>query len=311
MSFVYQYKLYNNFNSLNTDEFGFNEKKWYLSIKKTINNENNIEYISIYLHCINPPSLVAYSIFLQKDYGDVKDKDIIKMEKVNNNLYLDDCGWGISKFIEKSNVLNRNNDFIIIGIKMEHQYDFSYENISKCSYFDDSILNDIKIIVENKEIYESKYILSIKSPYFLSMFKNDMIESHCDKNKPIEINNFKYEQVINVFYYLHTKKFIYYDNEIYIDKIMEMYEVADYFQIEELTLKIETFLINKINIKNFDKMILFSNKYNIENLKKSTINYISTNKKEIVDTKNFKNIIDSDENELIHNLFKKLILEDK
>lgn len=278
-------------------------------LKKNINKENYVGYISIYLHCINPPSLATYNISLQKDYGNVK--DIIKTEKINNKLFLNDYGWGFNEFIEKSKILNKNNNFIIISIKMEHQYEFSYENINECIYFNNSELNDIKINVENKEIYESKYLLSINSPYFLSMFKSDMVESNCDKNEPIEIDNFKYEQIINVLYYLHEKKLVYYDNEKCIDKIMEMYEVADYFQIEQLTLKIETFLINKINIKNFDKMIIFSNKYNINSLKDSTINYISINKKEIINTENFKKIIDSGENDLIYDLTKRLILDNK
>lgn len=306
MSFVYQYKLYKNFRELNTDEFVFNDKRWYLVIKR-FRKKEDIYYISIYLRCVNPPSLATYSISLQKYYGNVK--DIIKKEKVNNHLFLDN-GYGFNEFIEEDKIFNRNNDFIIVSINVENLYDFSYEDISKCNYFNDSILNDIKITVENKDIYESKYILSINSPYFMSMFKSNMIESSYNKNDSINIKDFKYEQIINVFYYIHTKKIIYYD-ENYIDKILEMYEVAHYFQIEDLISKIEILLINKIDIMNFSTIIIFSDKYNIVNLKNATIYYILINKKEIINNENFKKIIDNGKTELIYDLFKKLTLDEE
>jgi len=173
------------------------------------------------------------------------------------------------------------------------------------------LLNVIKINVENKDIYESKYVLSTNSPYFMAMFQSNIIESNCSKNESIKIKELKYEQVINVFYYMHTKKIIYYNDENFIDKILGLYEVAHYFQMEDLTLKIETLLINKINIINFDKIIMFSNKYYMENFKKSTINFIYANKKDVINTSNFKEIINSSESELIYDLIKKLILENE
>ena len=47
------------------------------------------------------------------------------MEKSNNKLFLDNRAWGFNEFFE-------NNDFIIISIKMEHQYNFSFEAVTKC-----------------------------------------------------------------------------------------------------------------------------------------------------------------------------------
>lgn len=204
-----------------------------------------------------------------------------------------------------------NNNFILCSVNMEKYIDFEFIKYSDRIYFNNELnyLTYIIIKVENKNIYTSKYLLCINSQYFMSMFKSNIIESDNEKIL-IEIDNFGYESIIDVLYYIYTKK-IYHNNEnneILIEKILDMYKVSDYLQIKELSLKINSYLINNIDLYNFNKIYIFSNKYNLFELKENVIDYICVNCIDIIDTEKFHEIISISEKEEIYDLMKKIVL---
>lgn len=323
MNIIFQYKYFlkesKYCRNYNPDKFIFNNKKWRLYLQIDIeDNSSNIsdevytKYISLTLHCIDPPAICMFEIYLQKFYGEGQN-NIIKSIKYDNVLFSKKTQKiEIKKIIEKEELLKKveDNEFIIFGINMDKYINFSHEDLLNCKYFNNILdeLKDIKIKVENKEINTSKYILCMNSPYFKTMLKSNMMENNI-KNPVIEYKDFEYYPLINVLYYIYTKKIIYCDNEeMLIENFFKMYKIADYFQIKELTFKIESFLINKISINNFSKIYIFSDKNETAKLKNCVIDYICINSKDIINTENFNEIINISEKETICDLMKKIIL---
>lgn len=161
-----------------------------------------------------------------------------------------------------------------------------YERLKTMYY--DKPCTDVKINVGDKEFLAHKSILS-RSPVFAAMFSHEMLEN---KTNIVEIK----EVDPNVFEIL--LKFLYLGevDEIKItestnDFLLEIMKVADIYQMEDLKTKLADIATATINISNVINYLILADKYNISDLKKSSMLYIQKNHTKVKDTKSFENMI--------------------
>ncbi|KAL2724425.1 hypothetical protein V1478_008938 [Vespula squamosa] len=161
-----------------------------------------------------------------------------------------------------------------------------YERLKMMYY--DKLHTDVKINVGNKEFLAHKSILS-RSPVFAAMFSHEMLEN---KKNVVDIK----EVDPNVFEIL--LKFLYLGeiDEIKItestnDLLLDLMKVADIYQMEDLKSKLADVAARSINVSNVVNHLILADKYNISDLKKSSMLFIQKNHVKVKDTKSFENII--------------------
>lgn len=289
--YTYQYKI-QNFDQkdvIKSEIFTVNDNKWILQIYLYGNDENNNEYVSVFLECINPPSVNNYFLYIQDSSG--------KSNKLNNNIYSENKdelfeeetkSWGYKKFIQRNKIIN--NDYVIFCVDIEIIDSFVL-NKKFDDFFNNSKLSDIKFIIEGKELYASKIILCSVSDYFKYMFESEMKESNCDKNNPIYLKELMFRHVYSIFHYIYTGKLLIDNNSI--DEYMEIYKIADMFNITNLVLKIKKYLIKKIDTCNINKLLSFSEGNDIIELREDIIKFICKDSKKIIKSEAFKEIINN------------------
>jgi hypothetical protein len=85
---------------------------------------------------------------------------------------------------------------------------------------------DIKFVVENQSLYANIKVLTQKSDYFAAMFRHNMRESI---ERVVQVPNFSKAAFLHLLEYIHLDGFT-----VSIDDVVELWELADFYQMEGL-----------------------------------------------------------------------------
>lgn len=114
----------------------------------------------------------------------------------------------------------------------------------------------------------------------------------------VELKDVDFISLNNVLKYMYTQIL---DENYTIEEYIKMYDMADMYIVEGLCDDIVNQIKQNINIDNFHKILLFSEKYEIKDLYKETICFIYNNWKDIKHNDYMKSLY-SEDNTLLYNL---------
>ncbi|KAI6184873.1 Speckle-type POZ protein B-like, protein [Aphelenchoides bicaudatus] len=102
---------------------------------------------------------------------------------------------------------------------------------------------EINIHAENRVFRASKFMLSSRSSVFRAMFSNNFEEN---RTNSIYIKIFEPHLVEKMLSHVHTDRI----NGLDVKSAIELYDLADYYDIKQLKIKCAEFLVSKLNLDN-------------------------------------------------------------
>ncbi|XP_055844545.1 speckle-type POZ protein-like [Episyrphus balteatus] len=138
------------------------------------------------------------------------------------------------------------------------------------------ILSDVKLVIDEVEFPAHKNILAARSDVFKAMFQHDMKET---KSGRVVITDVKPEVVQEMLHFIYTGS-----SPKIKEMAVELFIAADKYALDNLKKMCEIALKEKLSIDRAADTFILADCYNMELLKKETINYIIFHGKEITET---------------------------
>lgn len=132
--------------------------------------------------------------------------------------------------------------------------------------FFDKILTDVKIVTaDDKTILAHKCVLA-RSPVFLAMFQNEMIEK---QQGEVHVKNIKHRVMKEMIYFMYTSKV----HEL--DSIAgDLVVAADYYDLPDLKEIAIKSLEGNINLENFAHSLYIAERFELKSLKETVLRYV-------------------------------------
>ena len=157
--------------------------------------------------------------------------------------------------------------------KVSKTYDFIGNVVDIRNTFNDEELNDFKIICGQKELFVSKLILMSLSEVFKTMFLIDMKEQNTNQLVVEDIDEKVMQEFLN---------YLYFGDLGQLDNFKEeLLYVSDKYEVLNLKTICSKLLFVEINPKNAIKLLLTFDKYNCNEVREQTIDFIANNLKKI------------------------------
>lgn len=183
---------------------------------------------------------------------------------------------------------NNNSHYIKIIIKFYRlcddgpNYNQMAEDYTK--FLESKSLSDVTFVFGEKKIQAHRQILSARNSVFRSMFESDMIEK---KNGIVNVTDIE----PNIFQ--HLLKFIYTENITATDLYdwLKLIVAADKYAVTSLVSICEERILNNLTIESIIDVFSTVNLVKAEALKIKCVEFIVKNKRNVVDTEAYKNLI--------------------
>ena len=156
--------------------------------------------------------------------------------------------------------------------------------------------SDVSIKVDGIEIKAHKAILSARSPVFNAMFESKMSEN---VENLIRIEDFTQEVIEELLTFIYSGKVM---NLSKVAK--ELLSAADKYQLPELIQLCEHYLMSDLTFDTAPEILVLSHLHKAVKLKAVVIDYIISNRKEVMKSQNWDLI--RNESDLMEELFKAL-----
>ncbi|XP_044010137.1 speckle-type POZ protein B-like [Aphidius gifuensis] len=193
----------------------------------------------------------------------------------SSDIYLQDGDLKISCTMTISREQKKNSD-VISTFKSTPQLSADLKKL---------LLNeqsaDVTIKVGKKSFRVIKGILAVRSPIFAAMFNHEQFKENKKSEVVIEdIQEHVFEEFLHYIYTDETKN---------VNKIpMELLEVAKKYQVERLENICEEVIHGTINSDNVLSILVFSNKYNVEELNEKCLEFIKKNLQDVLSKETFQ-----------------------
>jgi speckle-type POZ protein len=190
-----------NDSEIRSSEFSIRDTKWYISVRPRY-IKDNIEYISVFLCLCKSEKYVNEAKY--------------KVSIINNNnllvrstnvplLDFTNKGWGFLQFMRTDQLtqhllpnkelkLQFDIDLFYCDLKPENRITYDLHKLVNNKKYSDFVF-----IVDNKEFFAHKNILSIRSKVFEAMFAND-IESQSNRCTIDDIESEVFEELLTFIY---------------------------------------------------------------------------------------------------------------
>ena len=147
-------------------------------------------------------------------------------------------------------------------------------------------LSDITIDVKGQKFEAHKLVLAARSPVFLAMFQNDLMEK---KTNTLDIED------IEPTVFAEVLRFIYTDEVNKLDELAkELLAAADKYMLDLLKVKCERSLARTITLKNCCELLILTNLHSAENLKKVLLDFVCAQSSEVAVSPNWLRLIETD-----------------
>jgi len=142
--------------------------------------------------------------------------------------------------------------------------------------------NDITVLAGSESIPANKLVLSCYSKFFESMFLSPMKERY---QSEVEIKQFDGKAVRALIDFMYCGEII-----INVGNVLNLLAVADFLQMDDVTLFCFEFLEDNLNIDNCLEIIKLSTQYNFSSSLKMVYSFVADNFDQVVQTDTFKNL---------------------
>ena len=146
-------------------------------------------------------------------------------------------------------------------------------------------MSDVQIKCEDQTFDSHQLILSARSPVFRAMFQAEMKEKDL---KIVEIQDLKAKVIPEMLKYIYTGNCCVNDKKPDTEKVIELLEAGDKYQMDILKEMCETVLSGKLVLDNALQLLSLGDRHSAQDLKKNALDMIVTNAKKIIGTEEWK-----------------------
>lgn len=147
-------------------------------------------------------------------------------------------------------------------------------------------ISDVTVVVGDRKIPCHKVILAARSPVLSRMFQSEMVENFTNE---IIITDVEVSTVLPFLTYIYTAKVELKE----VNSVIELYKVADKYEVLDLKGKCRLYLQSNLNFKNFKDILVVADMHSDEELKKFIKTFICNNASEILSQKEWRELIDN------------------
>uniref|UniRef100_A0A0N5CBU0 BTB domain-containing protein n=1 Tax=Strongyloides papillosus TaxID=174720 RepID=A0A0N5CBU0_STREA len=271
--------------------------EWGLNIYPKGDEKDSNEYVSVYLMLLEPDKAKAkyrFSILNEEERArNIYESKEVKEFGKNN-------GWGYSKFVKRSFLLNKSNGLLINEkLTILCELEIFDPNDSEASInvaipksklsldygnmFDSPSFTDCIIKVEDTEIKVHKAVLAARSPVFHEIFNS---KSRNSQKNVIKIETFPVEVVKEML------RYIYKDEVENIQNLAkEMFEISNKYKLQRLKAISERSMCRSLSIGNVCERFAFSETHMIESLRECCQELILKNLGCLIETNEWKEYV--------------------
>jgi len=150
------------------------------------------------------------------------------------------------------------------------------------SCINNDLFSDIVFNCQGQTIYAHRFILQLRSEHFRCLFNSGFRES---TSGIIDVEDFDYDIFMQIITFMYTG-----DCHITEDNCSDLIRGADYYSLTRLKEMCELFWYNGINVENAGHLLAFAEKYNAEQLKNYSLEFIFSNFKQVITTESWKEV---------------------
>lgn len=151
--------------------------------------------------------------------------------------------------------------------------------------WNDSVLTDFTIKIQEKEIQVHRVILAARSPVFAAMLHH--VDTSESKTGILEIKDVEYNVVKEMLQFIYSGRSSPDLNELASDLLI----AADKYRLEELKNHCEQSLIQAINCENACQLLIIADMYGAFTLRKKVNTFIKLHPKKVVQTSGWQTIL--------------------
>ena len=203
-----------------------------------------------------------------------------------------------------------------LHVKCEIVYEVDETTIASCTYsseklqfsssnsgnlvdhfkllFNSKTFADIVIDVKGQKFEAHKVVLASRSPVFLAMFQNDLMEKKTNTVKIEDIEPVVFEEVL---------RFIYTDE---VNKMEDMapnlLAVADKYMLDLLKARCEEFLASYITVETCGKLLVLAHLHSALELKKKILDFVHSRSIDIIEALDWQELWISAQPQLLRNI---------
>jgi speckle-type POZ protein len=260
--------------SIQSSEFSIGDTKWFVRVFPR-NIEDNIEYISVFLYLTESQRYVNE---VQYKLSTIDNKNLLIYTKdVGLKKYnVGGVGWGYPKYIRRDRLsedlmpnrrLKLRFDINLFDCDLYPENRITYDYLQKM--VNEKKYSDSVFIVDNKEFFAHKSILSVRSKVFEAMFANDMIESHSNQYIIDDIESDVFEELLTFIYTGNSPK-----TQTMVEKILAAAEKYEILEIKDFCANI---IFKDIKNENAIQSLTIADKYKATKLFDKIIEFIANN----------------------------------
>jgi speckle-type POZ protein len=261
-----------NNSEIKSSDFSIGDTKWYISvIPRDI--EDNMEFICVYLYLTQSKRDVnkaKYSVSVINDKNELFNTTYVEIHDYSN----DEEGWG-KDIIRRDRLtphLLPNKQLKLHFVIKLFECKLNNENLIANhlqKLVNNNKYSDFLFIVDNKQLFAHKNILSVRSKVFEAMFANDIIESHSNQCIIDDIESDVFEQLLTFIYTANAPK-----AQSMAHKLIA---AAEKYEILDLKRICEHFIFKDLTNENAIQSLLIADKYNGNNILNKIIEFIANN----------------------------------
>jgi hypothetical protein len=257
---------------IKSSKFSIGDTKWYVKVLPH-NMKDNIEYISAFL-CLSKSK--RYVNEAKYKVSIINNKNLlINTMSATITDFTNKTGWGYKTFMRRERLtqdLLPNNQ---LKLRFEIEFfncDLFHEN--RITYDLQKLVNnkkysDFVFIVDNKEFFAHKSILSVRSKAFEAMFANDMIESQSNRCTIDDIESEVFEELLTFIYTGNEPK-----AQTMVEKLLAAAQKCEILEIKDFYANM---IFKDIKNENAIQSLIVAEKYNAMKLLDKIIEFIAIN----------------------------------
>ncbi len=257
--------------SIRSSEFSIRDTKWYVKVFPHY-MKDNIEYISVFMYLYKSKRSVNEVIY---KVSIINNKNQLSNTLTTNlHKYLVKGSYGYHKYIRRDRLtedlmpnrelkLRFEIDLFDSDLKHENRITYDLKNLVNNNKYSDFVF-----VVENKEIFAHKSILSVRSKVFEAMFANDM-DSQSNRCTIDDIESEVFEQLLTFIYTGNAPK-----AQTMVEKLLAAAQKYEILEIKDFCANI---IFKDIKNENAIQSLIIADKYKATKLLDKIIEFIADN----------------------------------
>lgn len=273
-------------------QFTFLGESWYLEIRPNDINQNNEEWIALYLFSkhVSGSASVSFILSLKTANGGIDKNSYLHYVFANSH------GMGYPQYMRRKELFEKKGKWVPSGVltaiccirKNDQTTAFRTEELLRdfTSLMKDDSDTDVIVKVGQEDFRLHRSVLRVRSPVLAAMFTHEMTEK---TTGILDIPDCEAD-VFRIFVdYLYTGKV----DKLAEDRVLPLFKVADKYQVKELAEDCMRHMANTLTVDTFFDAVEVASEQGNKFLMKKAVHLLANEIAEIIRTAEWERLLET------------------